>query len=258
MANNELRGEEAKNAFFDGKDAFNQDRPRSDNPHTEGTFEYTSWLHGWRSARDLANRRKAQRVKHGRKPKKEYVAEGGYDSTNGVVRVRQTVDGEAIEYSLAPYLHLVNHSPTGFAWGYGGSGPAQLALAILADYLGDNDRAVALHQRFKFAVVSRLNGSRGFIVQDLEIEDWLKQISRADVKKSIPVRSPRDEWVLDQPDYYTVSVFLGRGKYDTTEEIGDLKEARELAEKKVRQYDRACMIYAIRQTAQTLVENMYP
>jgi hypothetical protein len=30
-------------------------------------------------------------------------------------------------------LDLRNHSPTGFAWGYGGSGPSQLSLAILSD-----------------------------------------------------------------------------------------------------------------------------
>jgi hypothetical protein len=29
--------------------------------------------------------------------------------------------------------HLCNHSPDGFEWGYHGSGPAQLALAILLD-----------------------------------------------------------------------------------------------------------------------------
>jgi hypothetical protein len=35
-------------------------------------------------------------------------------------------------------LDLRNHSPSGFEWGYGGSGPAQLALALLADCLGDD------------------------------------------------------------------------------------------------------------------------
>ncbi len=35
---------------------------------------------------------------------------------------------------LGPRLDLANHSPDGFSWGYGGSGPAQLALAILADH----------------------------------------------------------------------------------------------------------------------------
>src|SRR5215470_1617278 len=31
--------------------------------------------------------------------------------------------------------HIPFHSPNGFAWGYHGSGPADLALAILVDYL---------------------------------------------------------------------------------------------------------------------------
>jgi hypothetical protein len=58
--------------------------------------------------------------------------------------------------SLNPRLDLWNHSPTGFEWGYGGSGPAQLALALLADHLGDEDEAVALHQDFKREVVAGL------------------------------------------------------------------------------------------------------
>src|SRR5467141_965015 len=36
-------------------------------------------------------------------------------------------------YPLPLHLEARNHSPTGFAWGYGGSGPAQLALALLID-----------------------------------------------------------------------------------------------------------------------------
>ena len=57
---------------------------------------------------------------------------------------------------LNPCLKLRNHSPTGFAWGYGGSGPAQLALAILMHALGDADRALRLYQDFKWAVIAKL------------------------------------------------------------------------------------------------------
>lgn len=57
---------------------------------------------------------------------------------------------------LNPRLDLWNHSPTGFEWGYGGSGPAQLALALLAEHLGDDDQATSLHQDFKFQVVANL------------------------------------------------------------------------------------------------------
>ena len=48
---------------------------------------------------------------------------------------------------------LYRHSPDGFEWGYAGSGPAQLALAILADYLSHRDilptLALQWYQEFK-------------------------------------------------------------------------------------------------------------
>ena len=47
-----------------------------------------------------------------------------------------------------------NHSPTGFSWGFGGSGPAQLALALLLDVL-DRDEAQLRYQAFKWDVVAR-------------------------------------------------------------------------------------------------------
>lgn len=53
---------------------------------------------------------------------------------------------------------LVDHSEE-FNWGYHGSGPAQLALALLADHLGDDGAAVALHQVFKRLVIARLDGA---------------------------------------------------------------------------------------------------
>jgi hypothetical protein len=43
---------------------------------------------------------------------------------------------------------IVRHSPTGFAWGYGGSGPADLALNILSVFIGQAD-AESLYQDFK-------------------------------------------------------------------------------------------------------------
>ena len=63
-----------------------------------------------------------------------------------------TVDGRR----LNPRFDLWNHSPTGFEWGYGGSGPAQLALAILADHCANHERALNWYQRFKWAVIAEL------------------------------------------------------------------------------------------------------
>lgn len=58
-------------------------------------------------------------------------------------------------HALAPRTDLANHSPDGFQWGYAGSGPAQLALALCADATGDNALALRVYQDFKFeALVS--------------------------------------------------------------------------------------------------------
>jgi hypothetical protein len=46
-----------------------------------------------------------------------------------------TVRNDAAGWS-GPLHHFVRHSPTGFGWGYGGSGPADLARSLLIDALG--------------------------------------------------------------------------------------------------------------------------
>lgn len=61
---------------------------------------------------------------------------------------------------LNPRLELYNHSPSGFEWGYAGSGPAQLALALLCDHLNNDRQALDLYQRFKWAVVAELPKKR--------------------------------------------------------------------------------------------------
>ena len=62
-------------------------------------------------------------------------------------KVIVTKDGKPL--SPAPSQKLFNHSPDGFQWGYGGSGPAQLALALLLDVTDDPELSVRLHQTFK-------------------------------------------------------------------------------------------------------------
>lgn len=68
---------------------------------------------------------------------------------------------------------LANHSPRGFCWGYGGSGPAQLALAILCDYLKDDTRARRMYQAFKSEVIARLPMDENFVLTDRQIEDFI-------------------------------------------------------------------------------------
>lgn len=50
---------------------------------------------------------------------------------------------------------IYNHSPDGFMWEYGGSGPAQLALAILLE-LTDKETALKQHQDFKWKHIATL------------------------------------------------------------------------------------------------------
>jgi hypothetical protein len=52
---------------------------------------------------------------------------------------------------------VFNHSPDGFAWGYCGSGPAQLALAVLLE-ITTLHRALQNYQAFKADVIARIQG----------------------------------------------------------------------------------------------------
>ena len=88
-----------------------------------------------------------------------------------------TVDGRP----LNPRLDLYNHSPTGFEWGYCGSGPAQLALAILADHLGDDEQALNLHQRFKWQVIAELP-RKCWMLTSREIGEAVQRIREQDVE----------------------------------------------------------------------------
>src|SRR5438067_13916701 len=95
---------------------------------------------------------------------------------------RTTDEGGTKPLPLEPSRELRNHSPTGFEWGYGGSGPAQLALALLADALGDDERAQRLYQDFKFKVVGRLDRDRWEMSQ----EDVVQAAARLEAERGRP------------------------------------------------------------------------
>ena len=79
------------------------------------------------------------------------IYEGGRSLDGAVV----TVDGMPLD----PRLDLARFSPAGFEWTYVGDGPRQLALALLADHLGDGQRALALTERFMREVVANLDNA---------------------------------------------------------------------------------------------------
>jgi len=83
----------------------------------------------------------------------EYSSAGdGFEDSTVVIR-----DPEGSETLLPLRLDVQNHSPTGFSWGYYGSGPAQLALAICCDALGDERGSKPeCYMKFKDEVVARI------------------------------------------------------------------------------------------------------
>jgi hypothetical protein len=87
-------------------------------------------------------------------------------------------DEKGICRDLDPRLDLANHSPDGVAWGYLGSGPAQLALALLADLLGD-DQALAHYQRFKEAVLARWPQDQEWSASETVLRSLFDQVCRA-------------------------------------------------------------------------------
>ena len=79
------------------------------------------------------------------------VYEGGRSLDGSIV----TVDGKP----LPPRYDLKRLSKTGFEWTFEGPGPAQLALALLADHLGDDRAALARYEGFMRDVVAHLDNA---------------------------------------------------------------------------------------------------
>lgn len=92
----------------------------------------------------------------------------GRRDAEGACRV-VAVEANGSMRALDPRLELENRSPTGFEWGYAGSGPAQLALALCADALGHDEAAIAAFQRFKFAVIAGLDRASPWAMTAAEV-----------------------------------------------------------------------------------------
>jgi hypothetical protein len=85
------------------------------------------------------------------------------------------------EHGARPLTHHVRHSPSGFAWGYGGSGAAELARCVLLDYYDISDIAAAdewesplpfSYQQFKFDIVAGLPQDLPWTISGRQIADW--------------------------------------------------------------------------------------
>jgi len=88
------------------------------------------------------------------------VYEGARSLDGAVV----TVDGRP----LPPRFDLKALSKAGFEWTYEGAGPAQLALALLADHLGDDRLALQHYERFMHEVVADLDNAWRLTSADID------------------------------------------------------------------------------------------
>ena len=72
--------------------------------------------------------------------------------------------------------HIVRHSPDGFQWSYGGSGPSDLSLSILHDFCSRNGMDIALvdkcYQSFKRDFVATAGDN--LEITGEQISDWFK------------------------------------------------------------------------------------
>lgn len=72
-------------------------------------------------------------------------------------RGARTIDGIVVTTDGEPLperTDLKCFTDRGFEWTYEGAAPAQLALALLADHLGDDKAALARHDAFMRAAVA--------------------------------------------------------------------------------------------------------
>jgi hypothetical protein len=104
--------------------------------------------------------------------------------TMDIICKREIIDGETRLLFNIPQT-VIHHSPDGFEWGYGGSGPADFALNILQLFVPDDGRepikcfngecsqfAWRHHQDFKREFISTLDRDGGVIEGD-DIRYWI-------------------------------------------------------------------------------------
>lgn len=86
-------------------------------------------------------------------------------------RVSVTVDGEPLD----PRLDLRDFHASGFEWGYEGSGPSQLALAILAAH-ADAQTALGNYRDFMHTIIAEIEDDE-WILTSQDIDQRVSEIA---------------------------------------------------------------------------------
>lgn len=90
---------------------------------------------------------------------------------------KRTIDGLAVTVDgrkLDEHYDIKRFTKYGFEWTYEGESPQQLALAILAEHLRDNERAIRLSEPFMKVVVANLDND--WVLTGDEIDAAVKTI----------------------------------------------------------------------------------
>lgn len=125
--------------------------------------------------------------------KRAYEVEKVYVGLRGADRVaRVWVQEGDVQTPLPLYLDLWNHSPTGHNWGYGGSGPAQLALALLANATLCRGLAIEYHASFKREIVAKLP-PHGWSMSERFILLWVAKRMEDDLGLAIEIALAEDK-----------------------------------------------------------------
>lgn len=83
----------------------------------------------------------------------------------------RTIDGIVVTVDDKPLderRDIRSLSENGFEWSFEGPSPAQLALAILADHLGNEREALRLHEPFMQSVVANFANEWRMTSSDVE------------------------------------------------------------------------------------------
>ena len=104
-------------------------------------------------------------------PKCPGIVRGQRYSTN---HAAITIDGQRLNWQDS--LALRHHSQTGIEWGFPGSGPMQLALALLLEAT-DQDTALRYYIRFRDGVIARI-ATDSWATTTADLAKWLQQRPR--------------------------------------------------------------------------------
>ena len=89
---------------------------------------------------------------------------------------KRTIDGLVVTVDGKPlpeHYEVRRFTMFGFEWTYEGESPRQLALAILFDYMADQDRAVAMSESYMKDVIA--NFDNDWTLHGEEIDAYLRQ-----------------------------------------------------------------------------------